>query len=159
MDSRVGPEPGDWCIERLRQADDYFIPAYHLWKDYTDLYRDSHLDYEKFENSLRSDERLFLTSKARSQASESQDEAFRKMGLPLGALVGLAGRKPPPDVLDKAIYAKALQLRQALAELWQARPRGEPEVEEKLTRLLAEAQRLFDALEPPGEDAGGEIEE
>jgi hypothetical protein len=152
----MGPEPGDWCVERLRSADDYFLAARELWREYTSLYRNPHLDYEKFENRLRSDERLFLTGAARPEASETLDEAFRNMGLSPGALVGLAGRMPPREALDRAIYARALQLRRALEGLWEARPAGELEIEEKLTRLLREARKLCDALKPPAGKTDGE---
>ena len=154
MVSHALPEPGEWCVSRLKDADDYFLSAHELWREYKNFAKDVHLNYEDFEQKLRSDARLYVTSGPSSQVSESHQEMLRQMGFPLRAMVALADRKPEREALDNAIYSKAIQLHQALLKLWNARPPGEVELENKLTRLLDETQKLCEALKPLDDKSG-----
>jgi hypothetical protein len=152
--SHALPEPGEWCVSRLKDADDYFLSAYELWKEYESLAKEGHLNYEDFEKKLRFDERLYVTRGPSSPVSESHQKMLRQMGFPLRAMVALADRKPEREALDNAIYSKAVQLHQALLKLWNARPHGEVELENKLTRLLGETQKLCEALKPLDDKSG-----
>jgi hypothetical protein len=147
VDSRVVPDPADWCINRLGEADDYFLSAHELWKEFTGA-GGTPLGYEDFERVLRSDERLYVTRGPVSEVPASQQEVLRQMGFPVRALVALADRKPRQEALDNAIYARAIQLQQALLKLWNARPPAELEMENKLKRLLEETRKLCEALKP-----------
>lgn len=148
MDSHALPEPGEWCVTRLKDADDYFLSAHELWREYKSLAKDVDVNYEEFEKKLRNDARLYITRGPDLQVSELHQEMLRQMGFPLRAMVALADRKPQQEALDNAIFDRALQLHQALLQLWNARPPGEMELESKLTRLLDETQRLCEALKP-----------
>jgi hypothetical protein len=119
-----------------------------LWRDYVGDEGYAYLDYEQFEHRLRSDKRLYVTPGPSSPMPATQEEMLRQMGFPLRAMIGLADRKPPQAALDNAAYAKALQLQQALLKLWQARPQGDAELEDRLKRLLEEVRRLCGILKP-----------
>ena len=114
MGSHALPEPGDWCIARLEAADDYFLSVDELWREYASLDKSEVANYEAFEHKIRSDERLYVTQGPTLDVPEHQREMLRQMGFPLRAMVALAGRKPHREALDSAIFAKAVQLHQAL---------------------------------------------
>ena len=121
MNPHAAPAPGDWCISRLEEADDYFLSTHELWREYTGDKRNGYMDYEQFEHELRFDKGLYVTRGTSSHMPATHEEILRQMGFPLRAMVAFADRKPPQGALDNAVYAKALQLQRALLKLWQAR--------------------------------------
>ncbi len=143
--------PAEWCVSRLREASDYFLSSYELWKEYANLAGDTHPDYVDFESSLRSDKRLYVTRSLTPEVPGPQQEILRQMGFPLRAMVALADRKPPGEAIDSAIHARALQLHQALLKMLNAKPPGESELGKKLELLVEETRKLCEALKPrPG---------
>lgn len=143
--------PAEWCVNRLKEADDYFLSSHELWKEYTNLAADSRVDYDNFESLLRSDKRLYVTRSLAPEVPGPQQEILRQMGFPLRAMVALADRKPPGEAIDGAIHARALQLHQALLKMLNAKPPGESEMGKKLELLVEETRKLCEALKPrPG---------
>lgn len=147
--------PADWCAEQLKASDEYLLSSYALWRKYRDAFDSSTLDYDDFEQLLRSDDRFHVTPGIRSSLAEIQQEALDTMGFPIRALVGLVSRKPTADALETAIRAKAVHLRHALQKAWEARSPDNPEIERRLLSLIEQAQKVCDALKPQENESSG----